>query len=172
MDPEEALRQIRELIVRIQGNTDPRAPWDELAEELAEKTEGLDNWLRMGGFLPQDWNPNKTSGSSETPAQELARAHREVSLLTTVILDAWVNKDLEKLKRVIAEHQGSDVVTLAEAQEDKLDVLIVAATPVLEDYERSLDAAEEEGLLDKEEADSGREMAKTLREAITKVSAR
>jgi hypothetical protein len=53
MDPNAALVQIRELIVKH---------WDEFGlrdgevDELTDLIDGLDKWITKGGFLPSDWN--------------------------------------------------------------------------------------------------------------------
>ena len=46
MDPDEALRKIRELI----------NDGDSADIELVHLFDGLDQWLSKGGFLPKDWS--------------------------------------------------------------------------------------------------------------------
>lgn len=54
MDPDQALKEIRQLI----------SDWNDFvnveeavafAESLTEKLDGLDQWLSKGGFLPTAW---------------------------------------------------------------------------------------------------------------------
>lgn len=52
MDPNENLKQQREIVNRLlYGN-----PEENDGERLAELVEALDNWLSNQGFLPTDWN--------------------------------------------------------------------------------------------------------------------
>lgn len=52
MDPDEALRQLRECLKALQDVEDPDGA--EVAF-LLERFEALDTWLTGGGFLPQAW---------------------------------------------------------------------------------------------------------------------
>ena len=54
MDPDEALRRIRELVATDMRPWKARGHWDEV-EELRELFEALDEWLSHGGFPPADW---------------------------------------------------------------------------------------------------------------------
>jgi hypothetical protein len=64
MDPNEALKRLREIMPRLQAWAEAEewsiAPSDltqhdtDLAE-VVETFEGLDQWLSKGGFLPADW---------------------------------------------------------------------------------------------------------------------
>ena len=55
MDPNEVLRDIREMSEAIElGNLSSKA-LEDAALELCEKFEALDEWLRKGGFLPDNW---------------------------------------------------------------------------------------------------------------------
>lgn len=49
MDPNEALRQIREEVTRVREDGDAEA------FALADLIVGLDDWLSRDGFLPDDW---------------------------------------------------------------------------------------------------------------------
>lgn len=56
MDPEEALKRLRELSRQTNealhtGVTDPV----HLLEAWEEQFEALDQWLSNGGFAPQEW---------------------------------------------------------------------------------------------------------------------
>lgn len=67
MDPNETLRQIRELLaVQHQYEDDTTTAGvaaRRLAErEIAEHAEALDNWLSRGGFLPDAWRDVVGSG--------------------------------------------------------------------------------------------------------------
>ena len=59
MDPNAALKLLRELRYSIVQNLDSESPdEDELMEkasEMADAFEGLDQWLTKGGFLPHEW---------------------------------------------------------------------------------------------------------------------
>ena len=64
MDPTACLTKIRQLIREIE---DFRADWDDpqptqgpvlmvtLGAELADHVEALDEWIKGGGFLPEQW---------------------------------------------------------------------------------------------------------------------
>jgi hypothetical protein len=53
MDPNETLRQLRDLMVKLETG------WDHFSEddvdELVEKWKALDEWLSSGGFHPREW---------------------------------------------------------------------------------------------------------------------
>jgi hypothetical protein len=55
MDPNVTLAEIRELINKWQADTQGEIAGDHFAEELVEKIDNLDRWIRAGGFLPADW---------------------------------------------------------------------------------------------------------------------
>lgn len=61
MDPNEALRKLRELVMHVQGGVAP----EELVEQFETQFEALDNWLTRGGFPPEAW-----SGPAEIVALE------------------------------------------------------------------------------------------------------
>lgn len=52
MDPNEALRQLRELVHTCLYSED-EAP--DIATDLAQQFEALDEWLSKGGFPPDAW---------------------------------------------------------------------------------------------------------------------
>lgn len=52
MDPNKTLEEIRSLF----ECTDPGESAEEVLSRLQDKFEGLDQWLRRGGFLPAEWN--------------------------------------------------------------------------------------------------------------------
>lgn len=54
MDPDEALKQIRELCKMISKSHSTKRI-AALGEMLAEWTEALDGWLSKGGFPPKAW---------------------------------------------------------------------------------------------------------------------
>jgi hypothetical protein len=62
MDPNTALRNIRALCRDI-DRASINAEVLDLAEELAQHIEGLDQWLSAGGFPPADWTTNSTTAS-------------------------------------------------------------------------------------------------------------
>lgn len=57
MDPDETLRQIRALCNEIAMAA--AAERAELAEQLAERVEALDEWMTKGGFAPAAWRDNR-----------------------------------------------------------------------------------------------------------------
>lgn len=54
MDPDECLKEIRELITRLNA-ADDRDDFEGFAADLAEHVEALDEWIIGGGFLPRAW---------------------------------------------------------------------------------------------------------------------
>lgn len=58
MDPNEALRMIREAVelMRETPNTIADADTYERVHRLMDSVEALDEWLSRGGFLPDAWN--------------------------------------------------------------------------------------------------------------------
>lgn len=55
MDPNECLRQIRDLVRQVEMSANTGAPHFQLALELAERVTALDEWLTKGGFVPSAW---------------------------------------------------------------------------------------------------------------------
>ena len=61
MDPEELLKELRELSAKIiskEIDNEPNEDFTELsvrAIEFAEKFEALDKWIMSGGFIPKEW---------------------------------------------------------------------------------------------------------------------
>lgn len=53
MDPNAALKKIRDLVETMDGQPDEMIVG--MAEELAVLVQGLDEWLSKGGFLPKAW---------------------------------------------------------------------------------------------------------------------
>jgi hypothetical protein len=51
MDPNEALRLIRQICRDVETDDEKVENWDELVNLI----EGLDQWISKGGFLPKDW---------------------------------------------------------------------------------------------------------------------
>lgn len=67
MDPDVALRLIRNLVADIQAERDPDEGDFDLAEsgkELASAVSGLDEWLSRGGFPPRAWSTNRGGEST------------------------------------------------------------------------------------------------------------
>lgn len=61
MDPNEALRQLRDALRRLRyadSHTDEQNTVD--YEVVAEYAQALDEWLSKGGFLPERWARNRT----------------------------------------------------------------------------------------------------------------
>jgi hypothetical protein len=89
MDPNEALRQIRELFE--EGNSD----------EAGFIFIGLDEWLSSGGFLPDDWSGGKHLLRT---ADELEALWREESLRgDNPAKGAWSPDGLRSLAALRAE---------------------------------------------------------------------
>lgn len=56
MDPNECLREIRELKMRLLAQDDNEEPHDPIdVARLLELVEALDGWITAGGFLPEAW---------------------------------------------------------------------------------------------------------------------
>jgi len=70
VDPNEALDIIRDVMEKLRTAIDENEEEDfilsfqEVAElsEMVDVWEGLDNWMKGGGFLPHDWNPRRRGG--------------------------------------------------------------------------------------------------------------
>ena len=56
MDPNAALETARRLAGEITGGGLDAADLADLAEELAETFQALDEWLARGGFKPAAWD--------------------------------------------------------------------------------------------------------------------
>lgn len=56
MDPNANLNAIRALISEYQSLDHTDASLPELALEIVQSFEALDEWLRWGGALPDEWN--------------------------------------------------------------------------------------------------------------------
>lgn len=72
MDPNAALQRLRELMQEIreyldencdEENDKQNAPvfqeFTELANEAVDVWDGLDEWMKKGGFVPSDWNSGR-----------------------------------------------------------------------------------------------------------------
>jgi hypothetical protein len=59
MDPNQTLDNIRAL-ARDLGSVYWHTQYEELADELVEQVQHLDEWLTRGGFPPDDWNHHHT----------------------------------------------------------------------------------------------------------------
>ena len=55
MDPDRVLEDIRE-ICDILDDEDPTKDLQYFQDQLVEKFRILDNWLKNGGFRPDDWS--------------------------------------------------------------------------------------------------------------------
>jgi hypothetical protein len=58
MDPNEALKKIREAFQRYNAAMTDEAAMV-AAGEAQDAFEGLDGWLKAGGFFPADWTKNR-----------------------------------------------------------------------------------------------------------------
>lgn len=52
MDPNETLKKIRNLCEKVKGR--PKNI-DVISDEFVEAFQDLDEWIKKGGFLPEDW---------------------------------------------------------------------------------------------------------------------
>lgn len=64
MDPNSTLAEIRSLLSKSDDL--------EALSELPDLIEGLDNWLSRGGFLPREWENNKTNSIWDQEDLDLA----------------------------------------------------------------------------------------------------
>jgi hypothetical protein len=61
MDPDEALRRLRSILLELEEGLDEElgeATYRDVEDDvstLIDVFSGLDNWLKKGGFLPKDW---------------------------------------------------------------------------------------------------------------------
>ena len=55
MDPNEALRRIREIVEKTYDKEMSSASVEEMFNDLVDHFEALDDWLTKGGFLPNAW---------------------------------------------------------------------------------------------------------------------
>lgn len=67
MDPNETLREIRDLAFAVLNTDDPAAS---TAHALAARVSDLDEWLTRGGFLPDSWKPTSYDSNPATPRKE------------------------------------------------------------------------------------------------------
>lgn len=64
MDPNEALKEIRQLTAALLHEEFEAAGGITAAVRLAELIEGLDEWLSRDGFLPADWRSDDEKAST------------------------------------------------------------------------------------------------------------
>ncbi len=55
MDPHQNLKEQLELARKIVGDTTKHEDYDPTADYLAELVLALDEWIRKGGALPDEW---------------------------------------------------------------------------------------------------------------------
>jgi hypothetical protein len=60
MDPNQTLANIRAIIRDLPGEP-IISDYINLADELIEHVQALDEWLAKGGFPPNDWNQHRAS---------------------------------------------------------------------------------------------------------------
>jgi len=58
MDPNATLTELRDLIDEYYED----GPTDRLTRLLVDHFQALDNWIKGGGFLPDDWDWSKIAG--------------------------------------------------------------------------------------------------------------
>ena len=90
MDPNEALREIRRLVARWTELEGKGPEWQAertvVAAGLVLHTEGLDEWLTRGGFLPDAWDRTDRAGRTvqrraiDVYDVELAAMHDRITL--------------------------------------------------------------------------------------------
>lgn len=62
MDPDEALKEIREIIERADNIIEKGNTLDDIVDEfsrLVDLVDGLDGWMVRGGALPKPWMVNR-----------------------------------------------------------------------------------------------------------------
>lgn len=62
MDPNAALRRLRDLLNGEDFDEADVASASETLNEAIDVFEGLDSWIKSGGFLPQEWDPDWVRG--------------------------------------------------------------------------------------------------------------
>ena len=63
MDPDKALAETRALARAVLYQLEHNGSIDEYdAAQLAEHVMALDEWIAAGGFLPEDWQTEKSIG--------------------------------------------------------------------------------------------------------------
>lgn len=69
MDPNEALRRLREYASEVISAYDDIEPDDPRSNQLAlaESFLDLDEWLTKGGFVPDGWQPQRPAGDLTNP---------------------------------------------------------------------------------------------------------
>ena len=67
MDPDEALRELRQKMDRMKSiidqeerDTDDLLKVKDLADRIIDLWDGLDHWMSRAGALPQDWVKGRT----------------------------------------------------------------------------------------------------------------
>lgn len=63
MDPNETLRLLRELLAEFWAayeEDDGFQDVDDIAADIANHFESLDEWLKKGGCLPKEWTIDQT----------------------------------------------------------------------------------------------------------------
>lgn len=81
MDPNEALRLIREAIKRMQAASHAD-DYTDAASDLADAVQALDEWLTRGGFLPEEWHRNRKPGPWNGPDADMLNSRSEVVCCT------------------------------------------------------------------------------------------
>lgn len=62
MDPDEALRRIREAAGEIENDLGDAFDEGSQVGQLVTAFDALDEWLRKGGFVPSDWTATQLPG--------------------------------------------------------------------------------------------------------------
>ena len=62
MDPDETLKKLREALELYCRRYRDKGTGLREADDMADAVEALDNWLSIGGFLPEDWKKRETKG--------------------------------------------------------------------------------------------------------------
>ena len=75
MDPNEALKNLRDAMRRLgewEAGLFPRPDLDEAITDATEAWESLDGWLKRDGFLPADWQSDDEKAARAMSAEAMA----------------------------------------------------------------------------------------------------
>lgn len=96
MDPNEALKAIRESVRAIVADAEGESPeWiNTEAAELAEQVIALDEWIEAGGFLPDAWRKDARNGTAERALKKAEEASKAIEN----VLDLLTRLEAENLR--------------------------------------------------------------------------
>jgi len=95
MDPNETLRDIRELVTAWR-EADLHSTEREVAEDLVTRVESLDAWLTSGGFMPEGWARRDVIISvPKTGTRYSALSPSEAYVITSDLLENYEPDEIE-----------------------------------------------------------------------------